>query len=373
MKKTFIILLSSLFVASANAHKKQPAKVQIALLLDTSNSMDGLIQQTKTQLWKVVNTFTESKKNGQVPFVEVALYEYGNQGLKPAQNFIRQVQPLTRDLDQLSEDLFSLKTNGGDEYCGAVIERAVKDLKWDPAGDTYKAIFIAGNEPFTQGPVSSLIACKDAIERGVVVNTIHCGANQAGLSGGWNQGALLAEGDYMVINQDSAVTHVAAPQDSEILRLNKRLNGTYIPYGKHGSARKKNQIQQDANAIAHAKSGAAVQRAITKGSKVYHNAKWDLCDASFKPGFDWSKLKKEDLPAELKSLSAEARQKYVETQIAERKAIQSEIQKLNVARQNYVAEKLLGKSQLGSQTLDQVVTKTVREQAEKKGYQFKGK
>jgi len=28
--------------------------VQLALLLDTSNSMDGLIDQAKTQLWKIV-------------------------------------------------------------------------------------------------------------------------------------------------------------------------------------------------------------------------------------------------------------------------------------------------------------------------------
>jgi len=87
------------------------AKVQIAILLDTSGSMNGLIEQTKTQLWKVVNTFIGAKQNGQVPFVEVALYQYGMNGNAP--HFIRAIQPLTRDLDQISEDLFALSTNGG--------------------------------------------------------------------------------------------------------------------------------------------------------------------------------------------------------------------------------------------------------------------
>ena len=32
--------------------------VQLAILLDTSNSMDGLIDQARSQLWKVVNEFS---------------------------------------------------------------------------------------------------------------------------------------------------------------------------------------------------------------------------------------------------------------------------------------------------------------------------
>ena len=42
-------------------------KVQIALLLDTSNSMDGLIDQAKTQLWKVINTFIDARRDGARP------------------------------------------------------------------------------------------------------------------------------------------------------------------------------------------------------------------------------------------------------------------------------------------------------------------
>ncbi len=375
MKPTFTtiaLLTSSLLIPSAIAHREaapQP-KVQLALLLDTSNSMDGLIEQAKTQLWKVVNTFIESKKDGKVPFVEVALYEYGNQGLKPGQNFIRQVQPFTRDLDQVSADLFALKTNGGDEYCGAVIERAVQDLKWDASGQVYKSIFIAGNEPFTQGSVSPNTACKEAIGRGVVVNTIHCGPNDVGLSGGWHQGAQLAEGTYMVINQDAVVAHVNAPQDKEILRLNKCLNETYIPFGAVGAEKKQSQIVQDSNARSKASAGADVQRALTKASSNYWNATWDLADRSLEKDFDWSKVGDAQLPEAMRGLDLDGRKKYVADKIVERQQIQTEIKKLNKARVAYVAEKRQESSTETAQTLDKVVTKTVREQATKKGYLF---
>ncbi|MFN4944781.1 MAG: hypothetical protein ACK5G9_13440, partial [Akkermansiaceae bacterium] len=98
-------------------------KIQIALLLDTSSSMDGLIDQAKTQLWKVVNTFIDAERNGQKPFVEVALYEYGNNSNAVGNDWIRMVSPMSRNLDELSGKLFALKTNGGEEYCGAVMQR----------------------------------------------------------------------------------------------------------------------------------------------------------------------------------------------------------------------------------------------------------
>ena len=138
--------------------------MQLAILLDTSNSMDGLIAQAKTQLWNIVNEFATAKQDGKAPHVQVALYQYGNNGLSEKKGWVQQVVPLTDDLDKLSEQLFSLKTNGGEEYCGWVIRDAVKGTRSGiDSPKTYKAIFIAGNEPFTQGPVSYVESCKGAI------------------------------------------------------------------------------------------------------------------------------------------------------------------------------------------------------------------
>ncbi|MBB5034855.1 vWA domain-containing protein [Prosthecobacter vanneervenii] len=339
--------------------------VQIAVLLDTSSSMDGLIEQAKTQLWKLVNEFISAKQDGKTPVVQVALYEYGKSSLSAEQNWIRQIQPLTRDLDKVSEELFALKTNGGEEYCGAVIKRATKDLAWDANPKVYKAIFIAGNEPFTQGPVDSQKSCKEAIAKGIIVNTIHCGGEAEGIAGNWNQGALLADGKYLVIDQNQAIVHIEAPQDKEIVKLNEKLNETYISYGRAAPAARSRQIAQDNNAAEKSAAGSMLQRVIAKSSSNYSNTSWDLVDASKQKEFDLSKVKEEDLPEEMKKMTVEERKAWLEKKTAEREAIQKQVLTLNKEREAYVAAKRKESSK--ADTLDTAMSKALRTQAEKKG------
>ncbi|MBL4708574.1 MAG: hypothetical protein JKY48_09080, partial [Flavobacteriales bacterium] len=65
----------------------QRPKIQVAILLDTSSSMSGLIDQARNQLWQVVNEFSESTRNGVKPLLEVAVYEYGNSGLSSSSGY----------------------------------------------------------------------------------------------------------------------------------------------------------------------------------------------------------------------------------------------------------------------------------------------
>jgi len=352
----------------------QPAvknRVQVALLLDTSNSMDGLIDQAKTQLWKVVNTFTDARRDGEAPQVEVALYEYGNNNLSVENQWVRQVQPLTRDLDSLSKSLFALKTNGGDEYCGAVIQRSLADLKWDESKDTYKVIFIAGNEPFTQGSVDARKACRDAYAKGIIVNTIHCGTREEGMGGSWHDGAALAGGKFMVINQDRAVVSIPAPQDKSIADLSQQLNKTYLGYGKDAAAGAAKQEEADDAASSREKSGAPVERAVAKASANYSNTTWDLVDAAKAKKVDVAKLPAAELPAAMRDLKPEERTAFVEKAAKERAAIQEKIVTLNREREAFVAEEMKKQAeQTGEKTLDQVIVEATREQAVARGYKF---
>ena len=125
-EKENTVLVTQSIVEKPNKHF-----VKIALLLDTSNSMDGLINQAKAQLWDIVNEFTHAKcGNDTRPMLQIALYEYGNDNLSSREGYICQVLGFSDDLDEISEKLFSLTTNGGEEYCGEVIQTSLKQLDW---------------------------------------------------------------------------------------------------------------------------------------------------------------------------------------------------------------------------------------------------
>ncbi|HLT34344.1 MAG TPA: hypothetical protein VKZ98_11175, partial [Aquaticitalea sp.] len=111
-------------------HEPSKQFIKVALLLDTSNSMDGLIDQAKAQLWEIVNELSYAKCDDNKPNLQIALYEYGNDRLNGDEGYIRQVLAFSNDLDEISKQLFSLTTNGGEEYCGHVIQTSLNQLNW---------------------------------------------------------------------------------------------------------------------------------------------------------------------------------------------------------------------------------------------------
>ena len=342
--------------------------VQMAILLDTSGSMSGLIDQARIELWAIVNEFIFAKRGGMAPELQVALYEYGKSSLAREEGYIRQIVPFTTDLDKVSEELFALKTNGGDEYCGWVIKDATENLQWSNSPDDLKVIFIAGNEPFTQGPVDYKKVCKDAISKAIVVNTIHCGTEGDGLSGHWKDGAVLADGRFLNIDHNRAVVHIEAPQDEEIAELSIKLNDTYIAFGMEGRMLKQRQSKQDENAAVVSEE-AAVQRAVAKSSFNYKNDSWDLVDALKNDKVKLEDVKEKDLPEEMQKMSAEERKAYVQAREKERTEIQQKIQQLNEQRRKYVAAEMK-KRQGEDKTLGSAIIAAVREQAVKKNFDF---
>ena len=342
------------------------AKIQVALLFDTSNSMDGLLEQAKSRLWDVVNTLTTLKYEGKTPHIEIALYEYGNDGLSNASNYIRQVTPLTTDLDLISEKLFALRTNGGSEFCGAVIETSVKELKWDDAKSTMKLIYISGNEGFDQGGVNYKEAISGALKNNIYTNTIFCGNKQDGINLFWQNGALKGQGKYFNIDSDQKVEYVATPYDKQINVCNDKLNKTYVGYGKQGASKKMSQQKEDANAESIS-SANSTERAVSKSKAVYNNASWDLVDSYKNNEQNIDQLKSEDFPEEYKNISKDEIKKIVIEKTKERETVQKEIGELATKRQKYLAEflkKTNNKDDLGTTIKSSIVSF-----AKMKGYQ----
>ncbi len=354
-------------IEHTHVHTHTSPKIQIALLLDTSNSMDGLIAQTKSQLWMLVNELAEGEKDGKAPEIELALYEYGNSNLSIGKGYIRQVVSLTTDLDDVSEKLFALSTNGGQEYAGQVITAAVDELEWSGEADDMKLIIIAGNEAFTQGPVSFQSACRRARQKGVVIDTIHCGDEQIGINTKWKAGADCGGGVYMTINQDAESVYVASPYDKDILELNDQLNATYIGYGDKGRAFKARQEVQDDNA---SKMGlmSSISRAKSKASAQYKNESWDMVDAYEADEARILALPESDLPSDMKGMSVEARKAHITALKNKREDIRAQIDALQAKQKVFVtAEKA---NMAKTMTMDEIVVSAVRNQAKKNGFTF---
>lgn len=369
LKALILLILFAQCSNNANSQQDRPPQnqryIKLALLLDTSNSMDGLIDQAKSQLWNIVNELAKAKCDGEHPELQIALYEYGNDNLPMSEGYVRMVTPLTSDLDQISSDLFSLTTNGGDEYCGTVINRCMRQLEWSSSAKELQLIFIAGNEPFTQGKLSYVSACNDAKSKNVVVNTIYCGDFTEGISTSWKKGADITGGKYFSIEQDRKTVFIPSPYDDRITELNEKLNETYIAYGAAGKQKVANQKAQDKNSYRYGKANA-VKRTVSKSSHVYKNQSWDLVDASKEKDFEIEKVQEEELPEEMKKMDISERKAYVEKKNTERESIKKEIQDLNKKRLAYIATQQ--SSNEDEQMLDKAILKAVKTQAQSKNF-----
>jgi len=368
-----LFLLGPTFANQTNIEKDSPEskdskrKIQLVILFDTSNSMDGLLEQAKSRLWEIVNETSELRHSGEIPILEIAMYDYGNDGIR-GNNYVRKQLDFTSDLDMVSKKLFGLRTNGGSEYCGAVIKDALLELDWSNDSRDLKMIYIAGNERFNQGPVNYKEVCKMAMDNDVVVNTIYCGNRDQGIKEFWMDGASCSNGDYFNINSNERVVFIPTPYDDQINKLSMEVNSTYVSYGSLGTERKALQMEQDAEAMDQAPAVASM-RAKAKTSSNYNNARWDLVDAFIADSTIIQKIDKKDLPKDLQGKSEEELNKYVELKITERKEIQEQISELSVKRDAFIKEERAKDKSAKEDDFGTAVNKSIKERAVNKGFE----
>ena len=362
-----VFSFSTPVVQTAPPKPNASPKIQVAILLDVSGSMEGLIEQAKAQLWSMVNTLGKAQCADKTqPRVELALYEYGRTNNDAGKGYVKQLSPFTNDLDQVSKILFSLRTNGGDEYCGQVIYTSMEELGWETSPGNYKVIFIAGNEDFLQGDLHYTKACKKAKDKGIIVNTIYCGSYQQGIKEHWNLAGECGEGSYTNIDHNAREADIPTPYDSALLVLNTKLNSTYIGYGALGHDNMKRQAEVDQLNFSVSSSVASKRISAKARSNVYDNSSWDLVDAVRTDSSYLTKLDKKTLPDSLKNKSPEQLKQFVSGKTIERTAIQNEIQSVNLSRAKYIADEK-AKAALSSNepTLESAVEKTIKEQVKR--------
>jgi hypothetical protein len=340
--------------------------VDLAICLDTSGSMNGLIDSAKQRIWTIVNDLALAKPT---PRLRVALLTFGNDGHSPESGWVMIDVPFTDDLDLVSQKLFALTTNGGTELVGRVVDAATRQLDWTKAPGTLKVLVVAGNESADQdNEVPFRDACRRAIGADVVINAIYCGNPADEIAPAWREVASLADGQFAAIDQAAGTVAILSPFDAELSALGAKLNETYVPMGTAGAEGQMNQIEQDKNAVS-ANSAVAAGRAQSKATELYR-CSWDMVDACRDGQVKIEDVKEADLPPALKKMTLEERKKQIALLQAKRTAVQKSIALLAAKRDAFVAGELKKVSEDAGRAFDDVVRQAIRTQAEAKGFTF---
>lgn len=312
-------------------HTDGVRNIDLVVCLDTSGSMERLIDSARGRLWDVVNRLHEAAP---AATIRVGLLSYGSPvGSRADQGWVVHRSALTTDLDSVYAEMTGLRTAGGDEYVGWVVHDAVHMMDW--TADGARMIFVAGNESADQG--RSLHDFREEVAaaraRGILVNALFAGDAAQGTQELWAQVATAGGGAYAAIDMAEGTRQISSPVDARLQELNAALNRTYVPYGALGGEGKSRQLQMD-EASAALGLGGLGSRAATKGSGAYSNAHWDLLDGVQQGTVDLGEAA--GLPPEIAGLSEAQRRAWVEEKRAERARIQAEIQAAGAERARYV-------------------------------------
>jgi hypothetical protein len=342
--------------------------VDLAICLDTSGSMRGLLDSARQSIWAIVNDLALAKP---APRLRIALLTFGNDGHSKANGWVRVDTGFTGDLDLVSEKLFALKTNGGTELVGRVLQASLEQLRWTSSSNALKLIVVAGNESADQDKMVDFRSqCKKAISRGIMINSIYCGNPGDQLAPVWNMVAKLADGHFDTINQHGTVA-LQSPFDAQITSLSAALNTTYIPLGADGARGNRNQIVQDGNA-SHLNSQASAQRCQAKASGNYY-CSWDLVDNLRTKKLKISEVKVTDLPENMRKMTMKERVAYVAEMQKKRTDIQKKVIDLTAKRSAWCTQELEKRRDGKGTSFESAVRKSVRAQAEAKGLKYPSK
>ena len=343
--------------------------VELAICLDTSGSMDGLINSARQKLWTIVNDLAKAEPT---PKLRMALLSYGNDGNNSENGWVKVETPFTEDLDTVSQMLFALTTNGGTELVGRVVQTSLQELDWHPSTSALRMIFVAGNESADQDDkVAARTIYKEAAERGIDVNSIYCvyGDDDSEVMPGWRELARLGNGEFAMIDQNNGTVVIATPYDQSLIKLSAELNETYIPFGAAGEAGCGNQMAQDANAV-QLNSTNAASRAATKAGKLYSCASWDLVDASRNGQVDLATVDEKDLPEDMRALTYDQRVAKVNAMQQRRTKLQSQINELDQHRQTLFNKELARQATTNVGSFDLAIRSAIRTKAEALGFTF---
>ena len=347
---------------------KKPAKqrIEVCFVLDTTGSMGGLIAGAKQKIWSMANDIISAKPTPEVRFALIAYRDRGD-------DYVTKITPLTDDLDAVYAELNTFKAAGGGdgpESVGRALDESVRKIEWTKDAGVLKIIYLVGDAPphFYKDEPDWKKVCTEAVKRDLIINTVQCGAD-AETTRVWKEIADRSEGAFAAIPQDGGVVAIVAPQDKELGALNTKVGRTMIGWG---DARTRSFVAgKQATAEAAAPAAAAARLSYNAKSGKTVQGEGELLDALAEKKVTLDKVKKDELPEELRKLSPEELKEHVAKMQTERAELQKRIAELSKERDAYMdaERKKLAKAGKGD-GFDEQVSRSLRGQAKKKGIRY---
>jgi Mg-chelatase subunit ChlD len=348
--------------SAAEPAKKKP-KIEVVFCLDTTGSMGGLIEGAKQKIWSISNQIAGGKP---APDLKIGLVAYRDRG----DTYITKIIDLTDDLDAIHGKLREFRAEGGGdgpESVNQALDDSVNKIKWSTDKKTLRIIYLVGDAPPHMDYADDVKypdTCKKACEKGIIINTIQCGGDGE-CQKHWQEICKKAEGSYAQIAQTGGVVAVATPFDKELSEINSELAKSTLVYGTHAMRRAGGEKLAEARALP---AGAAADRAAY-AAKSGKAAAYDLLDDVKGGKVELEKVKKDELPEEMKKMNLKEQKEYLDKLDKKRAELNKKALELDKKRATYIKEELEKKAKKegkdGKDSFDTQVLESLRKQAKK--------
>ncbi len=331
-------------------------RVELVFALDTTGSMNGLIEGAKRKIWSLASFVAQGQPT---PELRVGLIGYRDVG----DAYVTRVHDLDGDLDSVYQRLQAFRADGGGdtpEHVARALHEAVHKMSWSPDAAVVKIVYLVGDAPAHtdyQDGYDYARAARAAAGKGIQIHTVRCGGD-AQTETMWRQIARLGKGQYMSIQQDGGMREDHTPYDDEIARLHDELGATTVAYGPHRAALTAARVSAS---LAPAPVKAERARYLAVEGKAV-GGKGDLVEAVRSGEVKLANLDSEALPPELRSKSLAEQQAVLDARQKDRERISHRIAELTRKRQERLEADAAAAARAGaSDGFDVVAKKALRQ------------
>ena len=345
-------------------------RVDVVFVLDTTGSMSGLIQTAKEKIWSIATTMASAQPT---PELRIGLVAYRDRG----DRYVTKLVDLSADLDSVYAKLMDFQADGGGdtpESVNKALYDAVHDMSWSQDEQAYQVIFLVGDAPphmdYNEVRYPAIVA--DALEKGIVINTIQCGGMSTTVAP-WTQIASLGHGKFFQVDQAGGAVAFTTPYDDKIAELSAKLDDTRLYYGtEEQKARMKSKVAATDKLQASASVAALARRGVFNaavGGRTNLLGENELVDAFRNGTVNLDEIEADALPAALKPMARAEQKAYVADLAIKRDDLKRRIRALSEDRDSYLEKKVEEAGGL-KDSLDQQLYEAVKEQAGKAGLEY---